>query len=619
MSQLPSTSSGDLPPHHHVTVAEVIWNRVLEFTYLFRGFRLAINPAKIVVALLAILAIYCAGRVFDLAWGPRVYENEIETYQTTKAEQFKMYREQKLENRETQLKRKLSIASVEPPNVVIQPEEADALARRPRAAMAKLTEFYTQIFRRALENAADYRHRAETTNQPLGAGSQTPAESEARMRQNAAEALLQNINGARRDIGGGIFESFMTYELKQADGLVSNTLTFVRVSPARRDVDTLSGPAADENAVTGGFISTEPDRLWKSDTVVGCVANMTITGPAWLFSATAPMQYRSTEAGWYGTAWTYAHRGAYLLSLLLLAGFCLVVVAMSGGIICRLSALEFAGHDKPSVAEVVGFVMKRFWDLVRAPLMPFAILLFVGLVITVVGLIGAVPWFGEMFVGLFFLLFLVAGFVAMLVLLGILGGFNLLYPTIAVEGSDSFDAMSRGFAYVYARPWRLLFYSIVSLVYGVVTFLFVAFAVYLILAITHVFLGWGMGLFGNLHGTYSGLPKLETMWPSPHVQQLSSPTNWWAMNWSEWFGAIALHFWLYLLISCVGAYVISYYHSSNTIIYFLLRRSVDGQSLTEVFDGDADTAKTVAATSPASPPAAAPEAAPPLSDPASGT
>ena len=60
-----------------------------------------------------------------------------------------------------------------------------------------------------------------------------------------------------------------------------------------------------------------------------------------------------------------------------------------------------------------------------------------------------------------------------LVLLGTVGGFNLMYPTIAVEGSDSFDAISRTFSYVYARPWRMLFYTLVAIVYGALCYLFV--------------------------------------------------------------------------------------------------------------------------------------------------
>jgi len=110
---------------------------------------------------------------------------------------------------------------------------------------------------------------------------------------------------------------------------------------------------------------------------------------------------------------------------------------------------------------------------------------------------GAVPFVGPVILGLVFFVFLGVSFVLMLLLLGILGGFNLLYPTIAVEGADSFDAMSRSFAYVYARPWRLLIYTVISLIYGVVTFLFVSFAVFLILFLTHTFVGWGMDLFGN--------------------------------------------------------------------------------------------------------------------------
>ncbi len=66
----------------HVSVAAVHWQSVLDFTQLFRGFRLAINPAKILIALLAILMIYVAGRTFDFAWGPQAYKGEIDSFQT---------------------------------------------------------------------------------------------------------------------------------------------------------------------------------------------------------------------------------------------------------------------------------------------------------------------------------------------------------------------------------------------------------------------------------------------------------------------------------------------------------------------------------------------------------
>jgi len=85
------------------------------------------------------------------------------------------------------------------------------------------------------------------------------------------------------------------------------------------------------------------------------------------------------------------------------------------------------------------------------------------------------------------------------------------------------------------------------------------------------------------YGAVSGVPALETIWPAPQFLRLVSPVNWYVMSWPEFLGSLLLHFWVFLLIAGIGAYVISYYFSSHTIIYLLLRRSVDGQNLREVF------------------------------------
>src|ERR1051325_7446328 len=154
----------------------------------------------------------------------------------------------------------------------------------------------------------------------------------------------------------------------------------------------------------------------------------------------------------------------------------------------------------------------------------------------IVAMLGAIPYIGPIILGAAFFGFLAVAFVLMLLLLGVLGGFNLLYPTVAVEGADAFDAMSRSFAYVYARPWRLLFYTVISLVYGVLTFLFVSFAVYVILLLAYTFVGWGMNFFGMNYGDYSGVPELQTLWPKPEYLRLNAPANWWAMSWPEWIG-----------------------------------------------------------------------------------
>src|SRR5207302_8928794 len=126
-------------------------------------------------------------------------------------------------------------------------------------------------------------------------------------------------------------------------------------------------------------------------------------------------------------------------------------------------AVHVAREEKLSIRQALRFSSGKFLSFVFAPVIPLVIILVVGLVVAVGGLLLYVPVVGEILVGIFFFLALAAGFVMTLVALGTFGGLNLMYPTIAVEGSDSFDAISPSFSYVYARPQRMLCSTIAAL------------------------------------------------------------------------------------------------------------------------------------------------------------
>ncbi|HUO06698.1 MAG TPA: hypothetical protein VM008_00030 [Phycisphaerae bacterium] len=582
------------------TVAAVNWSSVLEFTQIFRGFRLAINPAKVLIALIAILLIYTGGRTFDFVWGFQVFDGEIGRYQTEKSDAYRSLRDQQIEARRSSLETMLELESGQHPELTT--ERIDQLRNSPRAAYRELKRIYEREFLDDLNEAHERRVHAEEdrSGNPALPGIATPREDETDARAAASRRLFNRVNSLKLAAGSGIFASVFDYEIREFDALVDNTLTFVRVSPVRTNSVDIEG-----SAVSGGLLSKNPERIWQSDTVVGCIVNMTVTAPAWLFSGTAPMQWHPAEGAetWAGWMKMIAYRGMYLVSLLLLAVMSLIVLALAGAAITRLTALEIAGIERAPLRDVLMFAASRLWVFVKAPVMPFLILLAIGVLLGVAGIVGAIPFIGEILLGIFFVMIIVVAFVMMLLLLGILGGFHLLYPTIAVEGSDAFDAMSRAFAYVYARPWRLFFYSVISLIYGVITFLFISFAIYLVLLLSHTFVGWGTSLLGFNHGWYSGIPKLDTLWPMPEFSRLIAPTNWYAMSVTEFIGSLFLHFWVYMLITCIGAYVMSYYFSTHTIIYLLLRRSVDGQAITEVF---IDDAPAVALPAPAPTGAAAP-------------
>ncbi|MCL2648867.1 MAG: hypothetical protein FWD61_18025 [Phycisphaerales bacterium] len=599
MSQQSSDPSPPISPRH-VTVVNIEWRRILEFTQLFRAFRLAINPAKISLVILAIVLIYGAGRVFDFAWGPQVYADEIISYQGLPAKAYQQLREVRLQGRESNMDLMLREASDNSPTA-LTPEQREVLKVSPRAAYRVLKAASIRQYHKALADLAQQRQIAEkdlASNPFVVQQSTTPAQAEQEGRQAAAKSLYMDIKHVQSTIGTGIFDAFVTREIGLFDALVHNTLTCLRVIPAAQPqrVD-LQVPG---QAISSSLLTRNSESLNQSDTIVASLYNMAVTTPMWLVSATAPMQYRPENANsMSGRLKIITYRGVYLVSLFLLVVFAIVILAFTGASIARLSALELAGIERAPLMEVFRFAVARLWAFIKAILTPFLIILIVGLFITALSLIGAVPYIGEIILGVFFIALLLIAFVIMLLIFGIVGGINLFFPTIAVEGSDAFDAMSRSFAYVYARPWRLIFYNIISLIYGVITYLFVSFAVYLIFLITHIFAGWGASFFGCANGRFSGSLKLDTLWPLPKFAPdsgLLSGTNWYAMNWSETIGSACMHVWMYLFVFAVAGYVISYYFSVNTIVYLLLRRSVDGQPTTEVFQAPPQPAPQAAPT-----------------------
>ena len=257
----------------------------------------------------------------------------------------------------------------------------------------------------------------------------------------------------------------------------------------------------------------------------------------------------------------------------------LLAWALFGGAICRIAAVHFARDEKISVRQAMNFAVGKLLSFASAPVIPLAIVIVIGLIVALAALIGNIPFLGPIAVGAMFIIPLLAGFVMTLVLLGTAGGFGLMYPTIAVEGSDSFDAISRSFSYVYARPWRMLFYTVVALAYGAATYLFVHMFIWLTLVLTHHFVG--MGMFTTADNSND---LLATMWPNPlDTGRLSYAADYQALAFGQKIGAFCMNCWVMFLVSFLGAFAISLYFSANTIVYYLMRNEVDSTELDDVY------------------------------------
>jgi hypothetical protein len=559
-----------------LTLRRIDWREVFPFTNLFRAFRIAVHPSKLALGLLLLILFYCGGRVLDSCW-PRHYQaiwGEVEHYEAD------------LWGEPTPIDLALpagfkwnqSLGSDFTIDTPINPSGApesfdqwhDAQAKEDRDQYAQLLQTSGLVSdAHAASEAADhgeYFHELEaqivgrrnaqlndidsTYQKARAAADALPGDEERdRARHDAARNREASIHEAERQcdaeihhlrtlVPHGLFVEFFNYEVRQVDAVVNGVLAWNWIGGFHP-----AGGAGAQGAV-------------GSPGVIHAIGNFLIVGPAWLLSK------------------------HWLFFTIMLVWF-LLLWAIFGGAICRITAVHVARDEKISVRQALSFSFNKILSFIFAPVIPLLIVLFLGLLVGIGGLLFYVPFgIGPIIVGIFFFLALIAGGVMTVVSLGTIAGFNLMYPTVSVEGSDSFDAISRSFSYVFARPWRMLWYTFVTLIYGAFCFLFVRYFIFVLLSVTHFFASWFLA--GQSAHYY---PQI---WPGPSPANLTYTINFSELSWTGSISAFLIAVWVYVTIGLLGAYVISFYFSANTIIYYLMRREVDATELDDVYVEETD-------------------------------
>ncbi|QDU49676.1 hypothetical protein [Gimesia panareensis] len=254
-----------------------------------------------------------------------------------------------------------------------------------------------------------------------------------------------------------------------------------------------------------------------------------------------------------GASWSAL---AYATTQLLWA---VIIWAIFGGAITRIAAIQFAQDDHIGCRAALGFSLKRILSLVSAPLLPFAGMGFFWVLCLLIGLFGNIPGAGGVIVSLLWGLAFLFAFVMTLILLVTLAGWPLMMTTISVEDSDGFDGLSRIFSYLFGRIWYFLWLAVVTLCYGALCLFFAAVLLQLMSYLAYWGVSWGMGSA-----------------QAQNLFQQDQPTL--ATTISLGWGSI-----LNLLFS---GFVISFFWSASTVIYFLLRKCDDGTPLDHVYVAD---------------------------------
>lgn len=288
------------------------------------------------------------------------------------------------------------------------------------------------------------------------------------------------------------------------------------------------------------------------------------------------------------------------LFLLLCGAWELIVWGLVGGAITRIAALKFTRDEAPGLVAALKHAARKLPSYSFPPLIAlvwaavFAVQLIVvgaAMRVDILALVAGIFWPFVIFLGL----------LMAILLLGLLAGWPLMWATVSVEGTDSFDALSRSFAYTYHRPFRLLWYVLFALFLAVISMFVVKLFAASAIALGNWSIDWGLDETtmkavvspARDHIERPALaPPLDASAAPPAsdgTQTAATPAGPTAELSAPLRGARrAIAFWKRIVEALAAGYQAAFLWVAAVGVYLLMRRDIDGVQLNEVYVDPAD-------------------------------
>ncbi len=295
----------------------------------------------------------------------------------------------------------------------------------------------------------------------------------------------------------------------------------------------------------------------------------------------------------------------------------IAVWAFAGGVITRIAAVQLSGKDRVSITDAVKFVCNRYLSYVLSPTVPVGVIGAVVVGLCLLGFVCLVPVLGDVLYALLMPLVLLGGLIMAILLIGLLG-YPLMYSTLSTEGSDTFDALSRSYNYVFQAPWSYAWYWAVAIVYGAIVTFFVVLvcsltvylgkwaivqtplsertnqkADYLFISTPESF-GWrelllrGTPLQGHVERVFDEKDKTKSRVEYVYSDRDAAKKYEDDYSWYNEFGAALTTVWLTVVFMIMLGFSYSFFWSAACMIYLLMRNKVDEVDLDEVYLEDDD-------------------------------
>jgi len=257
----------------------------------------------------------------------------------------------------------------------------------------------------------------------------------------------------------------------------------------------------------------------------------------------------------------------------------------------KVTYQQLKGDDFYTAREALGFVGKNWKAVILSPLMVIAIVVFLLVCGIIIGLLGKIPYVGEL--GFALLSIPIFGVALFLVFLAVVFGVGIILgpAIVATAREDSFETMIQFFSSIWSQTWRFVVYDVLL---GAITiagvYVLGSFS-YWALKLVYVVCGWTMG--PKLHNmamvAINWLPTKWAIWSlwskglwcgklAAMTSYMPSPVT---LQRAESVAAFIMGIFLVLIFGFVISYGLSIWSAGQTLIYLILRKRKDDENLLE--------------------------------------
>ena len=272
--------------------------------------------------------------------------------------------------------------------------------------------------------------------------------------------------------------------------------------------------------------------------------------------------------------------------------FFVCIFLLSSAAVSKITYEQLKGDEFYSTKDSFKFLKKNWKTVILSPLSILALVIILVICGIVIGLLGKIPYVGELGLGFFYgvPIFVVALFMAYTLFIFFIALF-MTPAIVATTKEDVFETIVQLFSSIWSQPWRYFVYSGLSGFLAKLGAFVFGYFCYRGVQLVNWSVGVLMkdklseiieGALGYLTVPSSILYFFSNIFPGIRFAYLVPEPGWGAgLNWSKGIAAFLIGITFILIVFVVISYALATLSVGQTLTYIIIRRKKDDENLLE--------------------------------------